>query len=325
MGKRFLHSIALAAEDVPASTARQPFDLPVNPLSMVFLRFQITNANPSSSLVYSAIDDVITQITNVQITHKGESVVNASLRDLMVAMAVRHRLFPGWSVLNNANAGVRSLIFPICLGRSPYSARSCFPATSRGNLKMAFTAGADGSAYSDINVSVETVELLDASPEEYVKLTTLSRDSVVGQFDLDLPIGNPFLGLLLFDTGIGGSTDEVTSWGQVKLMMDNVEQYYVGNDIEVLAGLMNSQLKQLGVWVGHTHQVNAAGAGLEDADDADMPVSQGYLGYSYLDFDPTRDGEFLLETAGASRLWLRGNGDEATAIRALPLEIVKAK
>jgi hypothetical protein len=325
MPSRFLHTIALATEDLPASTTRAPFDLPVNPLSMLFLRFQITNTNPAAVLTYSAIDDVLTQITNVQVTHKGESVVNGSLRDIMAAMALRHGLHPGWSFLNNANGGLRSLVFPICLGRKPYDMKSCYPATSRGNLKMALTAGADGAAYSDINVSVEAVELLDAAPTEWVKLTTLSRDSVIGQFDLDLPIGNDMLGIVLFDTGISGSTDEVTSWGQVKLLMDNVEQYYPNSDIETLCGLTNAQMRALLMWPGHGHMVNAAGAGVEDSDDADMPVGQGLTGYAYLDFDPTRDDTFTLKTEGASRIQLRGVGDEATAVRALPFEVMKVK
>jgi hypothetical protein len=325
MGRRFLHSIALANEDVPASTARQPFDLPVNPLSMVYLRFQITNTNPAALLTYSAIDDVITQITNVQITHKGESVINASLRDLMVAMAARHQLYPGASTLVRANGAVRSFVFPICLGRSPYNPRSCYPATSRGNLKMAFTAGADGAALSDINVSVECVELMDAQPEEFVKLTTLARDSVVGQFDLDLPIGNPFLGIVLFDTGLFSLSTEVVNWGQLKLMMDNVEQYYVGSDYEVLAGLMRAQTNNpTDMLSGHVHQIND-GAALSQSDDSERVLSSGDNGYAFLDFDPTRDGEYVLETAGASRLWLRGVGDSAAAIRALPLEVVKTK
>lgn len=325
MARQFLHSIALANEDAPASTTRQPFDLPVNPLSMVYLRFQITNVDPTALDLYSAIDDVITACTNVQITHKGESIVNASLRDIVAAMAARHRLFPGWGTLANANNAVRSLVFPICLGRRPYDVASCFPATSRGNLKMAFTLGADGAGFDDINVSVEAVELLDAQPSEYLKLTTLSRDSVAGQFDLDLPIGNEILGILLFDTGLGGSTDEVLSWGQLKLLKDNVEQYYVGNDFEVLAGLLNAQMKQLGMWVGHQHQFNGAAAGVDESDDAGIAVSTGLNGYAYLDFDPMRDGEFALQTEGAARVNLRGSGDEASAVRALPFEVVKVK
>jgi len=325
MAKQFLHTIALATEDLPASATRAPFDLPVNPLSMLFLRFQITNVAPAALDTYSAIDDVITMVTNVQITHKGESIVNASLRDIVVAMAARHKLFPGWSVLSNIDNAVRSLVFPICLGRRPYDAMSCFPATSRGNLKMQITVGADGAAFDDINVSVEAVELLDATPSEYVKLTTLSRDSVVGQFDLDLPIGNDLLGIVLFDTGLFGATDEVTSWGQVKLLKDNVEQYFPNSDIETLCAMLNAQLGSMPGWPGHQHQFNGAAAALDESDDAGLAVSTGMLGYAYLDFDPLRDNEYTLVTEGASRLLLRGVGDEATAVRALPFEVMRVK
>jgi hypothetical protein len=325
MGRQFLRTIALANEDVPASTTRAGFDLPVNPLSMIFLRFQITNTNPAALLTYSAIDDVITQITNVQITHKGESIINGSLRDIMVAMAARHALFPGAGTIVRASGAVRSFTFPICLGRKPYDPASCFPATSRGNLKMQFTAGADGAGLSDINVSVEAVELLDAQPAEYWKLTTLARDSVIGQFDLDIPIGNKIAGILLFDTGLFASSDEVLSWGQVKLLKDNVEQYYASSDYEVLAGELCAQMgDSFAMRSGHAHQIND-GAALSQSDDAEQVLSQGPNGYAFMDFDPTRDGEYLLETEGSSRINLRGNGDEATAVRALPFEVVTVR
>lgn len=323
MGSRFLRQIALATEDMPASTTRQPFDLPVNPLSHVLLRFQITNTAPTALDTYSAIDDLITQVTDVTIRHNGEDIVRGSLRDLMVLNAARFRMFPGWGAIDKTDNGVRSLVFPLCLGRSPFNPKSCFPATQRGNLQMLFTAGADGAGYDDVNVSVETVELIEATPEEYVKYTTRSGTSVQGQFDVRLPIGNPLLGILLFDTGLAGAIDEVLSWGQIKLMKDNVEQYYAAADFEVVAAELHSRMKGIPFWPGHVHQFNGGAAGVDDSDDAEVGASLGYRGYGYLDFDPTNDGMYELETAGASDLVIRGNGDEATTIRWLPIEACK--
>jgi hypothetical protein len=323
MGKRFLHSIVLPNEDMPASTTRQPFDLPVNPLSMLLLRFQITNANPAAIGTYSAIDDVITQMTNITIRHNGENIISGSLRDLMVLYAVYAHAFPGVSTMVNTNGAIRSMVFPILFGGRAYDPDWAFPATKRGALQMLFTAGADGSGYGDINVSVEAVELIEAQPRGYLKATTLSRDSVVGQFDVVLPIGNPLRGILMFDTGLAASSDEVLSWGQVKLLKDNVEQYYPSSDFEVLAGMMPMQMRHAGdMLAGHIHQIND-GAALSDSDDSERVLSSGHNGYAWMDFDPLRDGTYELETAGASNIVLRGVGDEATAVRAIPLEAVK--
>jgi hypothetical protein len=322
MGKRFLHTIAIPNEDLPASATITPRDLPVNPLSLLLLRFQITNANPAAIGTYSAIDDVITQITNVTVRHNGENIISGSLRDLMVLNAVYCRLYPGVSTMVNTNAAVRSMVFPICFAPRPYDGDFCFPATRRGALQFLLTAGADGAGYGDINFSLETVELIEAQPTKYLKYTTLSRDSVAGQFDVSLPIGNPLRGIVMFDTGLAASSDEVLSWGQVKLLKDNVEQYYPQTDYEVLAGMLAMQMRSpVDMNAGHVHQIND-GAALSDSDDAERVLSQGTNGYAFMDFDPHRDGEYELETQGASNLVIRATGDEATAIRALPIEVV---
>jgi hypothetical protein len=323
---RFLHSIAQPNTDLVASASITPFDLPVNPLSFLLLRFQLTNVAPAAIGTYSAIDDLITQITGVRILHKGEQIVAGSLRDLMNLNAVYQRAFPGHSFLDNTDDGVRDLVFPICLGRKMYDPASCFPATTRGNLRFEMDAGADGAAYDDVNFSVETVELIEATPKEYVKYVRQARDSVAGQFDARLPIGNPLLGILLFDTGLAASSDGVLSWGTIKLLKDNVEQYYPLSDYETLAGMFKTQMgSAFSLHSGHTH-LTSEGAGAElISDDAEQRASTGDRGYAYLDFDPLRDGSYQLETEGAADLLIRGQGDEATAIRYYPLERVMVR
>jgi hypothetical protein len=323
---RFLHSIAQPNTDLVASASITPFDLPVNPLSFLLLRFQITNVDPAAILTYSAIDDVITQITGVRILHKGEQIVAGSLRDLMVLNAVHQHAYPGWAGLDNVNDAVRSLVFPICLGRKMYDPLSCFPATTRGNLRFEMDAGADGAGYDDINFSVETVELIEAKPTEYLKYVRQARDSVAGQFDARLPIGNPLLGILLFDTGLAGSSDEVLSWGTVKLLKDNVEQYYPLSDYETLAGMLKTQMGAAHAIIGGHQHLTSEGGGAElISDDMEQRVSTGDRGYAYLDFDPLRDGSYQLETEGAADLLIRGQGDEATAIRYYPIERVTVR
>lgn len=322
---RFLHTIAQPNTDLVASASITPFDLPVNALSVILLRLEVTNVAPAALDTYSAIDDVIDQITGVRVLHKGEQIISGSLRDLMVLNAVYQKAYPGWHKLDNLDNAVRSFVFPLCLGRRMYHPDSCFPATSRGNLRFEMDAGADGAAYDDINFSVETVELIEATPKEYVKYVRQARDSVVGQFDARLPIGNPLLGILLFDTGLRDTLAATYSWGTVKLLKDNVEQYYPQSDIETLAGQLNAQLGCYGTWPGHVHQFNGAAAGLDESDEAANLGAVGFRGYAYLDFDPLRDYSYQLETEGAADLLIRGNGDAASAVRYYPLERVMVR
>lgn len=320
---RFLHSIVTPNTDLVASADIVPVDLPVNPLSFLLLHLQITRVAPAAIGTYSAIDDVLNQITSVVVKHKGENIIQGSLRDLMVLNAVAFGAWPGVTRPINTDNVIQDFVFPLCLGRRMYDPASCFPATTRGNLRFEMTAGADGAAYDDINWSLESVELIEAAPTEHVKYITNARTSVVGQFDATLPIGLPILGVLGFDTDLNtGTTTHAPSWGTIKLLKDNVEQYYPLSDVEVLAAQLWAQMRNpFALHLGHVHQIND-GAALSDSDDAEILASHGFNGYFYLDFDPLRDASYQLDTAGAADLKIRGVGEAASAIRWLPIERV---
>jgi len=326
MGKRFLQSIAQPTTVIATGASITPFDLPVNPLSFIMLRFSVTRAAPAALLTYEAIDDLITAITAVRILHRGEQIIQGSLRDLMLMNALYQGVFPGMSKLHPVGAAVDSISFPICLGRKPYDPDSCFPATSRGNLRMEMDTAAFPAAYSALSYSVETIELIEADPSEYVKYVTQARTAVVGQFDAPLPIGNPLLGILMFDTAIATLNTDVSSWGTVKLLKDNVEQYYPLSDYVTLAAMVEMQLHDtFGLNAGHVHKFVAADALSSMTDSAATLISTGARGYAFLDFDPLKDGAYEMETAGAADIKIRGNGGSATAVRYHPLERVTIK
>lgn len=323
---RYLHSIAQPAITLTTGASLVPVDMPVNPLSFFLLRFEITRAVPAALLTYDAIDDLVTAITAVRLLHKGEQIIAGSLRDLMLVNAVYHRAFPGASKLHPVGAAVDSLVFPICLGRRMYDPKSCFPATTRGNLVLQMDTAVFPAGYTALRVSVETVELIESDPTEYLKYVTQARVAVVGQFDSPLPIGNPLLGILLFDTGVATLNTDVSSWGTVKLLKDNVEQYHPLSDYVTLAGMFDTQMGSMEVLdAGHVHKFVAADALASMTDGAAQLISTGRRGYAYLDYDPLRDGSYALETAGAADVKIRGFGASATAIRYLPIEQVSAR
>jgi hypothetical protein len=317
---RYLQTIAQVKQTLTASADIVPLDLPVNPLSFVLLSFDITRANPSALAVYKALDTLIDQVTSVSIAHKGENIISGSLRDIMAMNYFYQHVRPGLSRFTDASGARDQVVFPICLGRRMYDPVSCFPATTRGNLKFLMTAGATPAAYSVPRWQLETCELIEAQPSEHVKYVTSSRVSVAGIFEQVLPIGNAILGCLLFDTGLRDNITDVYSWGQVKLKKDSVEQYYPNSDVETLAGFTASQLEEIALWPSHQHQGDGAQAGLFNSDQAKLVGAVGLKGYFYLDFDPLRDGTYQLETEGAAQLSISGNGDEATAVRVLSLE-----
>jgi hypothetical protein len=322
---RFLHSMPLPTRDFAASTTLGPLDLPVNPLSLVLLGFELTSTSPAALDAYSAIDDLLTNVTSVVIKHKGENIISGQLRDLVAINGLVSGRWPGSDRWDQTDDGIRRVLVPLGFGRRSYDPKECFPATSRGNLTIELTRGANPAGFDDLNLIVETVELIEADPERYLKYTPQSATFVVGQNEIPLPIGNPYAALVFFDTALATLATATSTWGQVKLLKDNVEQYYPNSDAQNLAGMVNMQRKGYGTWPGHQHQFNGAAAGVDQSDDAVEQVSTGLRGYFMMDFDPMKDDSYLLETAGAADIKVRAIGTSATAARVTPVEVVTAK
>jgi len=324
MGSRFLHSISRPIVDFAAG-ALATIDLPVNPLSLILLRFELTNAADGAAAIESALDDLLSNVTSVIVKHKGENIISGTLRDLVVVNALVGRRFPGWDRMNSRTGNIRSLVIPLGFGRKSYDPTECFPATSRGNLTLDLTRAANPAAFTDVNISVETVELIEANPTRYLKYTPQSQTAAVGQFDQALPIGNPYVGLVFFDTGIATLDTGLSSWGQVKLLKDNVEQYYPLSDAQTLAAMLNMQMRQAFPEWGHVHAtIDAIAAGALTSD-FKTPASQSMRGYFAMDFDPNGDDMYLMETQGAADIKLRAVGTSATAVRVTPIELVSVK
>ena len=323
MAARFLHSIVRPIADFPAGTVG-PVDLPVNPLSLILLRFELTDAADGAAAIESPVDDLLTNVNSVIIKHKGENIIAGTLRDLVAVNALVGRRFPGWDRVNSRTGDIRTVVVPLAFSRKSYDPLECFPATSRGNLTLEITRAANPASYTDVNMSIEAVELIEASPAKYLKYTPNAQTAVVGQFDQALPIGNPYLGLLFFDTAIATLDTIVSSWGAVKLLKDNIEQYYPLSDAVTLAGMLNMQMRQAFPEWGHVHAtIDAIAAGALTSD-FKTPVSQGLRGYFYMDFDPNGDDMYMMETQGASDIKVRAVGTSATAVRVTPVELVSA-
>lgn len=322
---RFLHSQPLPTRDFAASSTIGPLDLPVNPLSLILLCFDITNTTPSALDVYSALDDLLTNVSSVIIKHKGEQIISGQLRDLAAVNGLTAGRWPGASQWDKTDNDVRRIVVPLGFGRKSYDPKECFPATSRGNLTLELTRGANPAGFDDVNLIVETVELIEADPERYLKYTPQAMTPVVGTNDLSLPIGNPYARIVCFDTALATLATGVSSFGQTRLLKDNVEQYYSTFDSFTLAGFLNAQRRGYGLWPGHVHQFNGAAAGVDDSDEGEELASVGMRGYFGIDFDPNGDDMYLLDTAGAADLKLRFVATSATAVRATPLEVVSVK
>jgi hypothetical protein len=313
----FLRSVVAQEETVVAS-AVATYDLPVNPLSFIhyILRWQDGSAVGNTA---DPVADALSFISKIEVLFRGQAIMSMSLADLWFMM----RALTGWhpAIMNLVDAASErhylSLMIPF--SRTPYDPMQCFPASRRGELQLQVSsAAAVGTVDSPAHI-IETVELLDVAPKSFLKCTTISKTpSAAGEHDVDLPIGNPIIGVGLFATTVPTGVVTNRDIGELRLLVDNIEQKYAKTNWEAMwpdawmRGGMDFMTNR------HTHAQNA---------NTDVVTGLQLLGiiganrYAFLDFDPLQDGSYALDTRGRSRVHLRINSEGSNgAIRVLPVE-----
>lgn len=316
----------LIPDEAQSADGAPSFDLPVNPLSAVLLTVKALNATAAIA-DYRYLTALLSMITDVRISYRGASVLQGSLTDLAVLMARLTGWGPWQGNAVEVDNDVRFLTVPLIFGRRPYDVAECFPATRRGDLVMTLTTDIAVTGADGLVIQAETIELLEATPARFIKVTTTSKiQNAVIEHDIELPIGNDLLGVLLRDASPPQAAAFTAQFGAVALEVDNVETIAAETRWETLHGELLRNGAGLHSMRPHIHSVNAAGVAREDT----LEQQEGDKGtslldnYAYLDFDPLGDGSYSLKTAGAARVNLRVSTEVAvaTAMRVLPIELV---
>ena len=318
----FIHSI-LRSNQLIVTDGDTVYDLPVNPLSVILLH--VSPLNDTGTITdYGMLAALLSAVDNVRVTHKGAAIVDLSGVDLAALVLMWHRQFIWQSNAVETDDDRRSLVLPINFGRRPYIASECFPETKKGELQLTVTWDIAATGFDGLRISIETIELPDAAPEFVQKATTLAATIVAtGQNEIDMPIGNVLRGILCFGTtGFAGATP-APSLGELQVLVDNRQVGYSATDFEVsraLRGLAGIPFPPDG---RHIHSVNAAGAGEEDVREPEIGASLD-ANYTFLDFDPTWDDEYSINTQGAGRVHVRMDAETADAVRLIPVERIVA-
>ena len=317
----------LVPDATPAADGTVTYSLPVNPISAILLTVKALNET-STLTAYSYVSALLAMVTNLNVKYRGATIVDGSLTDLAVIFACLARWFP-FSLNNESEDNqVRSLTVPILFGRTPYSPTECFPASRSGDLILSLTediavAGADG-----LIIQAETIELLDANPERFTKITTQTPAAFTagsGNY-VDLPIGNKLLGFLLRGFNVPDAADYQSSFGQVALQVDNVEVGYSETNWETLHGELARKMGLSHNLNAHYHTTDTADAATTYTDSLQQEDDGSLLNnYAFLDLDPLGDGTFSLDTRNAAQVRLKVTADatDATASRVLPIELVE--
>lgn len=293
----------LVQDEACAASAIKTYDLPVNPLSHISFTLRFLGKTDEATLA-----EILALITKIEVMYRGASIISASMADLFALNAILLRATPMATHKEYAGAtDSRSITVILPMGRLLYNAEECFPATKKGEMILRVTATASIAAITSMSLQIETTELLGATPRQHIKFTTYSKTpSATGEFDLPLPTGNKYAGILCYSATIPDATDYTMALDYLKFKLEGVEYNISKANWETL----------------HGEVALRAGAGLSQrADDKDDDLAH----YGFVDFTPYEKDDFLVETAGKSSVKLVINcGEHSQMIRILPVELVAA-
>lgn len=297
----FLKSIIVDNEPVVAAGVLT-FNLPVNPVSHLILTICADNVGADSG----TIPELANLVTNVHVLHRGTTVLQMAGEDLL---ALNHILFGKTPMVGQHSATIdetRWLSLVIPFGRKMYDPNECFPQSRAGELQIQLTCVLATALFDDILLQLEAAELYGANPARHLKVTTLVDDAlVVGDNDIDLPIGNPYAGILLYSTTKPTAELYTTTIDKVKLLANNKEHYFASANWESLRGeLINRPGMEAGYFLTGT-----------------VYGHDQIAHYAYIDFDPRQSDLFLMDTAGMNALKLRITGGDTGEARIFPIEL----
>lgn len=274
-------------------------DLPVNPLSHINIMLEGYNATDEATLA-----EILAFINKIEVTHSGKTIVSLESEDLAGLNCYLFKKHPILTQNVATDNATRLLCLVVPFGRKIFDPNECYPASKKGELQLSLNYTAPSASMDNAILNIETVQLVDAAPTHYLKSTllTVTAPGATGDNDIDLPIGNDIVALQLRMTTFPATSSHDYGVNRARILANNSEQGYADVSAQGLVG----------DGIFHVSSLPRNIAAFGDV----LPAN-----IAWLDYDPARNGEFLLKTEGLSSLVIRLNMgvDEATYLSVFEL------
>ena len=315
----FTHSVVVPNESVTAGTSPS-YDLPVSPLSHLLVTIKFAQNQANTQLTFA---NIALMISKLEVLYKGSGVTSLNGIDLM-ACGLFVCDFESWGVnLTGADNDLLAFTFLVPFGRQLYSPVECYPSQSRGELVLQVTWAASFTQIDAVSLQVEAVEMPDATPQRFLKMTTSAVTPVSTQaFDVELPIGNEISDIVLWGTTIPALDVATRTISNITIRKNNSEHMYSMSNFETLHNMTGRLRAAPGYYGSHTHQMVAAAFAQYDHVTYPSPANHILSNHLLVPFDVRRDGMHILKTEGAKDLSIRIKPDVAAAVRVIPCEVV---
>ncbi len=293
----FIRSTILDAHTMATEVAT--YDLPINPISHLVLTIE-----GHALADEPTIANILNFINLITVRHTGIQVINHESEDL--ALLNLYLFGSGGLALApayNTNAYLAyTLIIPF--GRKLYNPEECFPATRKGEFQITLDTDEPATELDDALMSLSAIQLPGATPTRHLVSTlfSITKPGDTGEHDIDLPIGNDLLACLIRMSSFPAADAVVFGLDDLRLLVDNRELDIVSSKAPELAGEM----------------INRVNGTVRST-----PLQGGLIPNTciWMDFDPTRDGAYMIDTRGAARVHLRVKYGVDEAVYIAPLEL----
>lgn len=286
-------------KDRTAATEVLKVDLPVHPLSHLIISLDMYNATDEATLA-----EVLAYINTIEVTHDGKSVFSMQSEDAYgenTYLYGRRPVLVGKIATDNEH---RCLSLVVPFGRRIFDPSECFPATKKGELTLTLDYAAPATAADNGTLNIEAVQLPGATPRRWMRsiMKTITAPGATGDNEVDLPIGNKIIAMLLRLTTWPATSTHTYGVDGVTIMKSEKQYGYSYARAQCLTGDL----------IHHWDTQHGAIAAQGLVQPASMLV---------LDYDPHGDDQWLLETRGESRMHavLDMGVDEATYMTVLEL------
>ncbi len=316
----FTHSVVVQNEDVTAGESPS-YDLPVSPMSHLLLTLKFTQ---TTEVLQCPFVDIPALLAKVEVLYKGAGVTSMNGLDLL-ACGILICDFESWGVNATGQAEAeRSLTFLVPFGRQLYSPVECYPSTSRGELILQITWQGTFSTYIDnVKLQVEAIELPDAHPERFLKMTTSHvTPTAIADYDVELPVGNQISDIVLWGTTIPIVTADTATISKIQIRKNNSEFMYSKANFETMHNMMGRLRAAPGYWGLHTHDALETPQVIGAADSLPDPQNHILSNHLLVPFDVRRDGVHILKADDTKDLKIRISPDDQLAVRIIPCEVV---
>ncbi|GBD30200.1 hypothetical protein HRbin32_01301 [bacterium HR32] len=304
--------------------SEEQWDLPVNPLSHVDVTLRATMGPGLADVRWAELWDLVAEL---EVAWRGATIIGARGQDVA---ALGYAMWTWLPVVYhgryvNGHEWVTTL--RVAFGRYPYWPEEMLPPVRRGELTLRIRWASAFGPFSGVSRLVETTEVPDAQPRRFLKVTTLVHvPTATGPQDVDLPLGNPIVGVILRGANVRQTSGGANTIEGVEVLVDNVEYWYTGARWDSLHQEF-ARRGPSGLWFSraHEHRYDPTGTAVTFTDRAHQYGLDWLDRYAYLEFDPFTDPDlaWALHTAGRSRVHLRLTAGDTGEMRVLPIEVVR--